>query len=583
MNDMKRLLLAVGVAFLATSAMGRRDCGDCKSDCKSDCDCTPCTDKCTAGFYTNKTYFADRIGPWQSGAYMHEVFFCNKRMWKAEDGWGGAFQIVPFGGKTTKKGSKELAEWFGLNHKWSLVATLASNPTIPDLIATGGDLDATHFNISQVATTGTAAFSSTISFCPQQKRAGVVLDWKQALWRNTDDTVRVWGEINCPIVWTSNCMRFKEVAAAGNNINLPVVAPLTYLDDATPVLTMEQAFNQPTWKYGKMCPCPKNCNKNCTTTATTTTTTCTTNCAPCGDKKGCDNCRMKRTGVADLELKLGYNTVMSECCVFDSYVGVVFPTGNKPHACCVFEPINGNGKHWGLMIGSDIAYEVGHWDCAAFKVRMDIDCRYLFKHDEMRSFDLVGKPWSRYQAMFVDSTQAAAAAAVGGNPQVGTSGINIMTRCVKVKPHFQLNWNTGFMYQGECFLGEVGLTCYARQNEEICPNWTNTLPALKAYVAPDFATDVLTTTRTIRDRNTNANITYTADNYNLVAIKKCDVDWQSAAHPGLIHGSVYGALGWQWDSCCYPTFVAVGGAYDFSSGNAGMRRWNVFGKLGFSF
>lgn len=39
---------------------------------------------------------------------------------------------------------------------------------------------------------------------------------------------------------------------------------------------------------------------------------------------------MKRTGLADMEVKLGYEWLQQEPCHLESYVGLILPTGNAP-------------------------------------------------------------------------------------------------------------------------------------------------------------------------------------------------------------------------------------------------------------
>jgi hypothetical protein len=65
-------------------------------------------------------------------------------------------------------------------------------------------------------------------------------------------------------------------------------------------------------------------------------------------------------------------------------------------------------------------------------------------------------------------------------------------------------------------------------------------------------------------------------------ITEADLDLSSAANPATLSNIIYGTLGWSWD-WCLPTFVAVGGSYEFTSINTAVSRWNVWGKFGISF
>lgn len=588
MNDIKRLLLVTvmlvgaGVAYGCCGSSSTSCCST--SCCNNDC----CDDDCVGGKYTNKTFFADYVNWFQSGTYLHEALFPGSRMWMRETddgcGWGASFQIVPFGGRTTSQGSQDLGRWFGLNHKNSLVAVEEGTPTHAANVMATADaaLDVRHFNIQTVG----GNFKSTISFCPKQSFAGVGLDWKQTLWRNDDDTTRWWAELSGPVVHVKNsmCMTEDVTAASGG------ASVATGLDASPRVGTMTAAFAQSNWKYGKIIANDCSC---CGTSVPAATS-----CGTCGCDCDCDCCcDMSRTALAFLELKLGYNSVITDCCALGSYLGVVFPTGKESCPALVFSPMIG-GKHWGIMWGSEIGFTMWTNDeDAAIRGRFAIDGRYLFRRSEYRSFDLVGKPWSRYMEMY-ESSAAAAAAFAAESATAGTSGINIMTRCVEVTPRGQLNMNTGISYEGKCFKAEIGHTWYGRQSERICPNWDFTdaaMPVLKGY----NGTGIVAKARTIRDRFTGSTVTVgtgpdlqstallyadvTTTAYDAYKIQKCDVDWNSAAHEAVLAHTIYGTIGYDWSEACYPTIVTVGGAFDWNESNTAMRRWTVFGKLGVSF
>ena len=596
MNDIKRLLLVTAMLIGASAIYAGDCCNSCSTCstgtcCTSNCDCD-CDNYCgcIGGKYTNKTFFADYINFFQSGSYMHAALFPNCRMWKrtTEDGdcgWGGAFQIVPFGGKTTTDGSKDLGRWFGLNHSASLIAVEEVNPEHRVVMTTtGAALDVRHFNIQTVSGT----FQSTVNFCPKQTFAGVGLDWKQTLWRNTDETTRWWAELSGPVLHVKNSMGMTEdVTTTGGGAYPSTIG----LDATQRVGTMTDAFKQSNWKYGKIYACGSTC---CGTTTTTTTTTNNCNCGCDCECNGC--CDMEKTALAFLELKFGYNEVITDCCMLGSYLGVVFPTGKEACPGMVFAPMVG-GKHWGIMWGSEIGFTMWTNDDSAIRARFSVDGRYLFKHNETRSFDLVGKPWSRYMEMYTDYATALAAHTTP-DANSGTSGINIMTRCVDVTPRGQLNMNTGIVYDGKCFKAEIGHTWYGRQAEKICPSWYTgdaNLPVLKGYTGQGRVAKA----RTIRDRFVGDPATTgvgpdflcdvavyaapTTTAYDLYKIAKCDVDWNSAAHEAVLAHSVYGTLGYDWGEACYPTIVTVGGAFDWNESNTAMRRWTVFGKLGVSF
>jgi hypothetical protein len=111
-----------------------------------------------------------------------------------------------------------------------------------------------------------------------------------------------------------------------------------------------------------------------------------------------ENCHKSKTGVADLRVILGYNFVNCE----DYHLGVgiiaAAPTGNRPRAVRLFEPIVGNGHHWEL--GAHITSHAMLWrscdEDQTLGLYVDANITHMFKAKQRRTFDLCGKPLSRY-------------------------------------------------------------------------------------------------------------------------------------------------------------------------------------------
>lgn len=500
----------------------------CEATCDTGCCTTDFNPCCGGGHQTNKTVYVD-VGFGASGTYLHENFFRNELMNAVEDGWGGAFQAVVFGGRTTDAGSNGLGRRFGFGHRRCFIA---SDTDFADFATT--DIDVSNFN---VATAGDN-YASTICLCPRQSIVGALLSWKQALCSNDEGITRWWFEINAPIVTSKHTMGLVETLVNDGG----AVVDANGLNGLPFVATVAEGFAEMT--YGKI-----------------------------------DNACHENTELANIEFKIGYNSLaMSDCCRFGSYVGVAAPTTKDRTAVFAFEPIVGQ-EHWALMWGSTIDFNMCEWENSCLSAHFAIDSRWWFEREEKRTFDLVNKSWGRYQAMYASLAEATEA---GQNPNTGTFGTSILTRCVDVTPGYQIDFNTGLMWKGCKFMVEIGHTFYARQAEEICPNWygADELPAIKAFAGGGETNSV----RTIGKRF-SAEDTVLA-NYANNAIHACDVDWNAGSHEGVLAHSLYGSLGYEFNSWCYPTFLAIGGAYDFGIEDAGtsvMRRWNVFGKLGFSF
>lgn len=521
----------------------------------ADVSCSDCA--CYGGHYTSKSYFSDKIGWFQSGSYLHTVLFRINVVDRCPDGWQGALQVVPFIGKTTEHSSAELARWFGYNHKGVVCcpivfgeATVGGEDQILDQ---GLDLDARHFNVR----TKNKTFKSKVSFAPEESFFGVGINWKQSLWRNDDGTHRWWIGLSAPFVHLKHNMKIWEYAEdfGGGRYDEDLG-----IDEDAYVGTMSDAFMQPGWYYGKIAPCDVRCG-------------------PAAED-------MIRNRFADAEIKVGYNNMLLDCAQLESFVGVVLPTGNKPEARYLFEAIVGNGGHAGITFGTELGFKLYDTPYGQLGWFIAMEGRYLFAAFQMRSFDLVGRPWSRYQSMFASESYARTALSEpAGKDSYLTHGINLMTRCVEVHPRGQLNLVSGWEWASDSWVAEVGYGFYARQAERITPNWVEG-PILAGRVF-DPAPVTFGPARTMRDpmrlENDYFNTARFGQYYDLLKIKKCDVDWTSASHPGVVSNTLYAAAGYQWLECAYPALLSCGAAWDYAFSNTAMHKVTLFAKLGCSF
>jgi hypothetical protein len=111
-----------------------------------------------------------------------------------------------------------------------------------------------------------------------------------------------------------------------------------------------------------------------------------------------NKCSMSKTGLAEITAAFGWNFVRHENVLFGLNLRAAAPTGNRPHGTYLFEPMVGNGQHWELGGGMNL------W-CTCWKscdeqknftMYMDAYATHMFKTRQCRTFDLVGKPLSRY-------------------------------------------------------------------------------------------------------------------------------------------------------------------------------------------
>lgn len=545
------LLLAGAVG--STIEVGAASCSSscnttCATSCSSNCfTSNSCSSSCSNGSCcgcpcSGKTFFTNRP-LYQTARPEYVSGFLNDKMRAAADGIGGSFEAVLFGGKATN--TRKLASYFLPNCKQVLSVNEASSVTAP------ADLLATNFNIYTVnGTSGVGTpFESNICFNARASEFGLGLHYLQGFAFNCDKTAWWYVDISTPITHVNSELLLTEsIVSNGGGID-------AFASTCTVAANMTQAFNQDCWCFGKI-----------------------NSCASHG-----------KTRLADIEAKLGYEWMYSDRCLFASYVGLVIPTGNKAKAEYVFEPIVGNGKHWGLMFGSQGGFNV--WNSCNDNWHLEFsfytNAEYLFRNTQMRSFDLKGKPWSRYIGLYANEAAATAAAALGSTvPGANvTPGINILTQHVKVFPRFQYNLTTMWTLSSDCgFQGEAGYNFYAREKECVklaCP-WV-TGPAIAAVTGDGETTPVRNITgNDFLNGVTQLNVPLSE--YSESLIQASDLDLDSAAHPAMLSNTIYASLGYKWADMCTPVHMNIGGSYEWAGKDfAVMNRWTLWGKVGVSF
>ena len=177
--------------------------------------------------------------------------------------------------------------------------------------------------------------------------------------------------------------------------------------------------------------------------------------------------------------------------------------------------------------------------------------------------------------MYANPNQALAASEAE-TANTGISGINVLTRCLRVFPRFAATMTAALTYQYNCWTAEAGYNFFARQAEkvELATQWQNN-PALKANQGGGDTTIA-------RDiKNNFEGCVFDIDEYHPITF--CDLDLNSAAHPAVLSNLIYLTAGYNWQECDYPSTLALGGSYEFGDTNAELERWTVWGKFVISF
>jgi hypothetical protein len=475
------------------------------------------------------------------------------RMDVRENGVGGAFEVAGFYGQTAN--SAAIARYFLPNHKdYIRVGEDASDCAMTRKC----DVNAYNLGILTAPIAADSAidgykkltFESVVNLCPEQIVAGVGFAYQYRL------PSRFWCDIAAPVIQIRNRLGITEDIHNKGGKGHPEV-PAGFFGDALSALGDCNTDR----KYGRL-------------TSRT----------------------LKKTRLAFIEARVGRDIYTAGDYILGGFIGGIIPTGNKPCARYLFEPIVGV-NNWGIMIGSYGIFELMRdMDGATFNGLYNLVTRLWAANNQLRSFDLRGKPWSRYMKVY-KGENGGRGMSFADIPRNLDYLINYSTLCTCVRPYASLDVTAGVNYKNKNFNVECGYNAYARKAEEAL--FTHSfgtdigLPALAFNYAnsPDGqpATDSKATISTSLFKQNNPAYSDQVINQNglndtaaYVPLTLDDLDPDSGAQPACFSQMIYGSLGYAWNNIKYPTIINGGVSYEFAYDNTFTRRWVAWFKVGVS-
>ncbi len=511
-----------------------------------------------------KTYISFRpafeVGTPERLALVHDA------MTAREDGHGGTVQIVGFGGRTAS--AVDLARYFLPNDRACLRVAEDMNNNF--LIA---DINAGCFHVVSVPTAGLGfddfreqqatnmTFQSMLNFAPYRHEFGVGGIYLQQLPKN------FWFDVSACVVQAR-----QSLCVCENVINRGGTGP----DESQYYANMTAMMNSCTKPF-----CYSNLTNKC----------------------------MKITRCPQVEIRIGDSFTHCGDDQTNGFIGLMIPTGNKPCQCYLFEPVVGNNRHWGGFFGFNGNYLFSRTDTHTINMHIDLVARYLFPNTQLRSFDLKGRPWSRYLPVWKSRT-------VLPDPSVAANAstiyaqlaplVNYSTLCAQIIPNWSADLLTSLQFKKHGFSAEVGYHAYTKEAENLCwcctslskglgvaavsasldqTQWQTTnheYPVTKSFEKPsDYCVAASPLVSDSRPVVTNSVITGWSPTYVELTID--DLDQDSALQPAVFAQGVYATLGYTWYDCTYPPMLFVGGSYECANDNSYINNWKAWIRFGVAF
>ncbi len=280
---------------------------------------------------------------------------------------------------------------------------------------------------------------------------------------------------------------------------------------------------------------------------------------------------VNETGIANVEVNLGYNFMKEDDTTVSGSVAVVVPTGNTAKGVNMFEPVVGKGgDHWAIGVGLNTEFNVWKSEDKKHAINFVADAAYKYYFDakQTRTLGLGVASTSKafpagHYAVSITSTTTAPAAPFA----------NLGTVAMNVEPGNHFEMNAGFNGMHSSFCWDLGYNMFYKDQEaaKLVTAWANdtvsVLDSDHAVGTDPFGTD---------DFKVQASATSTG------AVYYADIN--AARTPAQFTHSVVGSLGYVFSEIKTPIRVGLGGSAEFSSAaNDALETWSLFGKVGINF
>jgi hypothetical protein len=275
-----------------------------------------------------------------------------------------------------------------------------------------------------------------------------------------------------------------------------------------------------------------------------------------------------KSGLADLDFVFGYRFLERKRGFAALNLGLTIPLGNTVEGTHLFEPVYGNGNHWGLGVGFDSKVKFFKHKDSYFKLMLVLNYRYLFEGTEKRTLGLKNKHFGQYFLVGKDGDWA------------GRPAANVTTKTLEVTPGSQIDGLAGFAYKNGGWVLDLGYNIFWKDSENLSlkEHWKNNQYALVA-LNKNFTDGALGTGATDYDDGDGTSVAF-ADAYKL---NKTNLDFEAATNPSYLTHKIYGGCGYIFKRWKNEVMVGVGGSYEFANSNNELENWAVWFKGGINF
>jgi len=484
--------------------------------------------------YTNKTFLMHR--PQGVNLAMESTTFYELKQVKKENLFGAKFQAIPFYSKSTDEA--DLGRYFGADGK--------------NVISFKNQDAAGFVNMSYIvhdsrdvlsANPSPGEYLALAKLEPEQTTYGVMLSFCQDFERTIKGLSF---KINMPVVQVENNMNIKittEKESAHYKENIlrdyfsgKLLQPAAGLGNSQIALTHAKIDDQ-------------------------------------------DH---EASGIADVDVMIGYKVFDKKKFMLCINAGVVIPTGNSPDGEWLFEPIYGNAGHWAVGGGAKFCGKL--WECnkneQSVKTTLCANYRYLLKEKEKRTLGIklknfeAGPPADPTFDVYIEGFSQYYTIAQAGDTY-STPAANVLTRDLYVEPKSQVDAIAALTYNYKNFTFDLGYNLFWKDQESVTvKHWEETKYGIPAK---DWDGSAALDGDAADNWAANKKIDEGA------AINKADLDINAARTPSYLTHKIFAGVGYIARDMKCPLMAGLGGSYEFASNNHEIENWSVWGKVGVAF
>ena len=273
---------------------------------------------------------------------------------------------------------------------------------------------------------------------------------------------------------------------------------------------------------------------------------------------------------------LGYTYFKEEKYALTTFWGLILPMGGKPTGEYLFDTNLGSNGHSGIVSGASLMFRIWHKKDKSIFWLLDTTGTFFAENKQMRSLDLVGKPWSRYLSVYKDRTKTTT-----------SPGINNFTQLCDVSAGSTRNLNLGLMFNQGGLRLSAGYHFHSRDREiiELSKDWS-TDSAVAAIFKDDLSMISTAISKNGADIKNYRNVLNDKTGAGVETYKpltQSDLDLDSASAPASTVHTLYAGLDYYWPDRVHPLTLGFGGSYDAAGDNASLDRFLFWARLGINF